>query len=197
MQTLFFDFLTCSILDFVWTLSLLTKCHSPSPFFFQYLFIAANNNLSAWMRRRPFSLISISSSALFSSSWRSTLKWHWIPSCDKKFLLMPGNFFLWQEISSDARKFLPVTGHFCLWQEISSCDKKFLPVTRNFFLWQEIYNYGMKFLPLTKSFFLWQEISSNAKKFLPKTINFFLWQENIKISCMLCWIGGNAPFDRK
>ena len=87
-------------------------------------------------------------------------------SCDKKFLTVAWNLFLWQEVSfCEKIFFLPVTGHFCLWQEISSCDKKFLPVTRYFFLWQEISNYSIKFLPVTRSFFLWPEISSNAKNF--------------------------------
>ena len=39
-----------------------------------------------------------------------------------------------REASSCDRGFLPVTGNFFLWQNIFSCDRKFLPVTGNFFL---------------------------------------------------------------
>ena len=53
--------------------------------------------------------------------------------CDKKFLTMALNSFLWQEVSFCDRKFLPLTRIFFLWQEISFCDMKFLFVTRHFF----------------------------------------------------------------
>ena len=78
-----------------------------------------------------------------------------ISSCDKKFLSVTRNFFLWQEIFATGRKFLPVTKNLFLWIEISKCSMKFLSVTRSFFLWQEVSFCDKKFLSVTKSFFLW------------------------------------------
>ena len=126
---------------------------------------------------------------------RNIFMWQKISSYDKKFLTVAWNYFIWQEVSFCDKKFFPVTGHFCLWQEISSCDMKCLPVTRNFFLWQEISFCDKKFLPLIRASFLWQEISScgNWSFAVPKCL--FLWQENI--SRMLCVIGRIPSFNRK
>ena len=114
--------------------------------------------------------------------------------CDKKFLLMPRNFFLmsrnflwWQEIFDcamkfhppkkvDAKKCLPVTGQFCLWQEFSSYDKKILRVTRHFFLGQEIHSCNKKLLLVTRNFFFWQKIYVLDKIFISVARDFFLWQ---------------------
>ena len=54
--------------------------------------------------------------------------WQEVPFCDNKLLLIPRNFFLWQDISASDKKFLPVRRNFILWEEISSCNKKFLPI---------------------------------------------------------------------
>ena len=41
-------------------------------------------------------------------------------SCDRKFLPLTGNFFLWMEMSSGDRKCLPVTGNVFLWQNLET-----------------------------------------------------------------------------
>ena len=53
-------------------------------------------------------------------------------SCDRKFLPVTRNFFLWQEISFCDRKCLPVTGNVFLWQEMFSCDRIWRPKAPSF-----------------------------------------------------------------
>ena len=72
-----------------------------------------------------------------------------ISFCEKKYLPMPRNFFLWLETSSE---------NFFLWQEISSCDRKS-------FLWLEVSS-TIFFSGIGPSF-SWQEIS---EWFLLKTL---------------------------
>ena len=53
-------------------------------------------------------------------------------SCDRKFLPLTGNFFLWMEMSSGDRKCLPVTGNVFLWQEMFSCERIWRPKAPSF-----------------------------------------------------------------
>ena len=96
-----------------------------------------------------------------------------ISSCDKKFLTVSWNSFLWQDVSCCDKKLLLMPSNFCLWQESSSCDKIFFPVTRKFFLWQEISTLDKRFLSVTRNVQLCHEIHSCDKMFLFVTRNFF------------------------
>ena len=87
-------------------------------------------------------------------------------SCDRTFLPLSRNFFLWQENSSCIKISLLVTRNLCPRLDIPFCDKKLLPVAIHCLQCPDVSSCDKKIFP---SCCVWQEIQEYLEaQFVPK-----------------------------